>query len=117
MSEIPAKQEKEECRIIDQAEPSVLGPVTPEQKKFEQEMKDAPELDFEVTGEHWIRIEASDGGDIRFKTVVVGLKRLPDEPKTGAPRYVIKSQNALRVIKKGDKEGKAENPSIFTRRR
>jgi hypothetical protein len=117
MDEIPAKQEKEEYRIIDQAEPSVMAPVTPEQRKFEQEMKEAPELDFEVTGEHWIRIEASDGADIRFKTVVVGLKRLPDDPKTGEPRYVIKSQNALRVVKKGDREGKADTRGIFTRRR
>jgi hypothetical protein len=109
-------EKPEEYRIIDPAQPNVLGPVSPEQKAMEKELIEAPELDFDVAGEHWVRIEVSDGADIRFKTVITGVKRLTDLP-TGEPHYVVKSQNVLRVAKKGTREGaKEEALGLFKRK-
>jgi hypothetical protein len=107
----------EEYKIIDPAQPNVLGPISPEKKAMEKEMLDAPELDFDVTGEHWVRIEVSDGADLRLKTIVSGVKRLSDDPISGEARYVIKSQSVIRIAKKGTKDGaKEENPGMFKRR-
>lgn len=114
---MPEQQKPEEYRAIDPSQPNVLGPISPEQKAAERELLEAPELDFDVAGEHWIRIEVSDGADLRFKTVVTGVKRLSDDPRSGEARYVVKSQSVMRTAKKGTRESaKEENPGLFKRK-
>lgn len=94
----------EEYKLVDEG---VKAPV----QSLDQELKNAPNLDYDVSGEHWVRIDVGDGADLRFKAIVVGVKRISDDPKSGEPRYFVKTQNILRVARRADDKAIEHDPS------
>jgi hypothetical protein len=69
-----------------------------ENKKLQQEIDLAPELDFDVPSEPWITIKVKDGAELKAKLVVKGVKRVSDEPN-GKPRYFVAHDIIIRVAK------------------
>lgn len=62
------------------------------------QMREATELTFNASGEHWNEYLVEDGTVIKLKTVVTEIVRIDDMyDGEGNPVYLAKSQNILAV--------------------
>ncbi len=70
-----------------------------QEERLKEEVRLAPELDFDVQSEPWITIRVRDGAELRLKLMVTGVKRISDDPQSHVPRYFVAHETKLRITK------------------
>lgn len=56
-------------------------------------------VEFEAEGEdYWITLKLKDGSVLKFRSVVMAIFRMGNDPNTGLPAYAIQATNAIRVV-------------------
>jgi hypothetical protein len=73
---------------------------TEEQKKMSEELKYSTEVDFDVGQEPWITIKLADGGELKARVIIKGVRRLRDDELTGEPRYNVAFEHLVRMTKR-----------------
>lgn len=69
------------------------------------EWVDGEELDFKTLKEDWNIYEAEDGSIVKVKVVATKIIRIAEKDRiTGAPGYMVISQNVVTAVAKGEKE-------------